>query len=229
MRHDPDIVAICHVAMSSPTSEHRQRVIQRFEVSQRKSIRITSGFSDSVSTLRCFLWIWFQSIFLYYHLPPTSPQPFSLCSPSLTRAPACRLWGLGFTILSPTLIQSLIRRGLPYTSSSPFVLSPSSPSTPSKTLFSATVILFLMFLMCITRHPGGLFIFPFSGFRASSPSPLLCFYMLSMLSTCLKTDAASLIEIQPCRVDLIDLEPPIYNMFLTYSASMFHINCILCM
>lgn len=51
--------------------------------------------------------------------------------------------------------------------------------------------LFLMFLMCIPRHPGGLFIFPFSCFRASSPSRPLCLYMLS---TCLKTDAASSIE-----------------------------------
>lgn len=58
--------------------------------------------------------------------------------------------------------------------------------------------LFLMFLMCITRHPGGLFIFPFSCFWASSPTRLLCLYMLS---TCLKTDAASLIEIQPSRFD----------------------------
>lgn len=141
MRSDPDIVAICHVAMSSPTFERREHLTSQFEVPQQQSIRIASGFSDSVSTLRCFLWLWFQSIFLCYHLPPTSPQPFSLCSPSLTLAPVCRLWGLGFTILSPTLIQSLIHRGLPYTSSSPFVLSLLSPSTPSKTLFSATVIL----------------------------------------------------------------------------------------
>ena len=41
--------------------------------------------------------------------------------------------------------------------------------------------LFLMFLMCIPRHPGGLFIFPFSCRWASSPSPLPCFSMLSTL------------------------------------------------
>lgn len=41
--------------------------------------------------------------------------------------------------------------------------------------------LFLMFLMCIPRHPGGLFIFPFSCLWASSPSPRPCFYMLSTL------------------------------------------------
>lgn len=34
--------------------------------------------------------------------------------------------------------------------------------------------LFLMFLMCIPRHPGSLFIFPSSCFWASPPSPLLC-------------------------------------------------------
>lgn len=67
--------------------------------------------------------------------------------------------------------------------------------------------LVLMFLMCIPRHPGGLFIFPFSCFRASSsPSRLLCLYMLS---TCLKTDAASLIEIWACSFDLLHLKPPI--------------------
>lgn len=48
VRHDPDIVAICHVAMSNSTSEHRQHVTQRC-----KSIQLTSGFSDP-STLRCF-------------------------------------------------------------------------------------------------------------------------------------------------------------------------------
>lgn len=84
--------------------------------------------------------------------------------------------------------------------------------------------LFLMFLMCIPRHPGGLFIFPFSCFWPPlSPSPPLCF---SLLSTCLKTNSASLTEIQPS----FDLIHPdfIYNVFSTYLTTMFHISCILC-
>lgn len=44
MRPDPDIVAICHVAMSA----------SRLRAAGPTFIRITSGLGDSVSSLRCF-------------------------------------------------------------------------------------------------------------------------------------------------------------------------------
>lgn len=130
-----------------------------------------------------------------------SPSLCALPPSLLTPAPGSQTMGVwDLRPLSPTLIPSLIRRGIPYTSSSPFVLSEHSLKD---LVLRHCNSLFLMFLMRITRHPGGLFISPFSRFRASSPSLLL---RLCALSTCLKTDA----EIQPCRFDLMHFEPPIY-------------------
>lgn len=218
MRHDPDIVVICHVAMSSPTSEHRVHLIQWFKASQWKIIRITSGFSDSVSTLRCFLWLQFQSIIIY--LPPLLSLLFVLSLPD----PGPSLQTMGFGIYDP--VSNTYPESYPQKASLYLKLSLCSFTKLSEHSLKDLVLghcnsLFLMFLMCIPRHLGGLFIFPFSCFWAFSPSPFLCVYMLS---TCLKTDATSLIEIQPCWVDLIHLEPPIYNMFLTHFAFMFPIN-----
>lgn len=168
-RHDPDIVAICHVAMSGPTSERREHVIQRCKA----CIQLASGFSDSLSTLRCFLWLWFQSIFLYYHFPPIPPQPSSLCSPSLTPAPACRLWGVRFMILSPTLIQSLIRKGASlYLGLSLCSFTELSEHSLKDLVLCHCNSLFLMLLMCIPHHPSGLFhlsIFLLLGLFSGSP------------------------------------------------------------
>lgn len=92
-----------------------------------------------ISSIPCLLlWFQFPSLFLYYLSPPL----FSPFSPFLT--PQLRsAWVLAarFTILSLKHIKNPMRKGPLRTSNGLFVLSASSASTPSKTLFSATVIL----------------------------------------------------------------------------------------
>lgn len=201
MRHDPDIVSICHVAMSSPTLN---TAVWKVSQSQREA----SGFSDSISTLRCFLWLWFRSIFQYYHLSPTSPQPFSLCSHSLTPAPAWGPWGSGFTILSLTLIQSLIRKGLPIPQALPLFFQRVPRALPQRPCSPPPWRPFHLYIFL----PSGLFSLPFS---------------LLLHAVLLKTDTASLIEILACRFDLIPWTSHLqYNMLLTYCAPVFHLICM---
>ncbi len=177
MRPDPDIVVICHVAMSSPTSEHRQRLIKRLK---QQNTWIASGFSDSVSSLRCFLWICFHSIFLYClftpHLSSAHLFVLSLADPG----PSLHTMGFGiYDPVSNTYPETYPQRAFLYLKPSLCSFIELSEHSLWDLVLCHCNSLFLMFLMCIHRHPGGLFIFQFSCFCASTPSPLLCFYILS--------------------------------------------------
>lgn len=86
--------------------------------------------------------------------------------------PGPSLQTMGFRIYDPvsnTYPDSYPQRAFLYLKLSLCSLAELSKHSPKDLVLSDCNSLFLMFLMCITRHPGGLFIFLFSCFWASIP------------------------------------------------------------
>lgn len=176
--HGPYIVAICHVAMSSPTSEHRlnhswklsnSHLVLLIHYQPKMLFAVVVSVYLSVLSFSSRL---FSALLLVFFLPDPSPS-------LQTMVPAI------YDPVSNTYPESYPQRATLYLELPLCSFTEQSKHFPKDLVLCHCNSLFLMLLMRLPHHPSGLFIFIFSCFWASS----------------LDLYAVHLLENRPCFLD----------------------------